>query len=131
MMLKAICLKKKYSFTNYVDCLISVIKNGNVSSVTYTKNGTEEWSLNFEYYIDKYCTFNCNQSGNNFHWTVGLDFLGKRSVNLVKRYVVNDTQLNYPTTYDCSYIFDANGDVTRMIVNITGEVVVNVDYTYI
>ena len=124
-------LKEKYSFSNYVDCLISVIENDNVSSVTYTQNGTPMWTISYEYYTDKYCTFNCNQSGNTFHEGVGLDFLGKRSVNLVKRYVLNDPQLNYPITYDCSYIFDANGDVTRVTINITGGAVVYVDYTYI
>jgi hypothetical protein len=124
-------LKEKYPIGYYVDCIVSEIKNGNVSLVSQTKNGSTVRTASYEYYTDKYCTFNNNQAGNTFHEVVGLDFLGKRSVNLVKRYVLNDPQLNYPITYDCTYIYNSNEDVTRMIVNVTGGVVVNVDYTYI
>jgi len=124
-------LKEEYPIGYYEDCITSEIKNGNVSLVTYTMNGNTKRTVSFEYYTNKYCTFNINQVGNSFHGVVGLDFLGKRSVNLVKSYVINDPQLNYPITYDCSYIYDSNGDVTRVIINITGGVVAYVDYTYI
>ena len=121
-------VKESNSFTNYVDCLISEIKNGNVSSVTYTQNGTPMWTHRYEYYQDKYCTFNYNQTGNSFHVRVGLDFLGVRNKNLVKRIVSNDPQ--FPITYDYSYIYNSDGDITRMIVNLTGGVIVNVDFSY-
>jgi len=122
-------VKESNSFTNYVDCLISEIKNGNVASVTYTQNGKPMWTHTYEYYTDKYCTFNYNQTGSTFHVRVGLDFLGVGNKNLVKRSVLND--LGSTVTYDYSYVYNSDGDITRMIVSSTGGVIVNVDFTYI
>jgi len=122
-------VKESYSFTNYVDCLISEIKDGNVASVTYTQNGTPMWTHTYEYYTDKYCTFNYNQTGSTFHVRVGIDFLGVRNKNLVKRSVLND--LGSTVTYDYSYVYNSDGDITRMIITSTGGVIVNFDFTYI
>lgn len=86
---------------------ISTVTNGNLISKV-----TPIWTRSYEYYEDVNNT-NSDLFSNDDLAQTGIDFLGKRGRNLLKKCIDNSIP-DMPKTYEFSYTYDTKGRVIEM-----------------